>query len=337
MNTGFLIDAVIRQTTVLIAHLATSAGLRAPLAHVANQVFLELVTELEAQGVGRKVIADMFGLALRSYQIKVRRLSESSTEKNRSLWEAILSFVQEQGPVTRAAVLTRFGRDDEGSVRGILHDLVESGLIFQGGRGMATTYRAASKEELGLAYSADPERASEAVVWVGVYREGPLTLEALCERFGLEPARALRALEGLAADGRVSVEEREGGRVYSSKTCVLPMGEPAGWEAAVFDHYQAMTAALCAKLQGGDTCPFPKDVIGGSTYSFDVWEGHPCEERVLGLLKQQRAQVSELRAEVTRHNQDHARPEQGATRVVFYMGQNAIRDEEPPSREALDR
>jgi hypothetical protein len=33
---------------------------RAPLAHVANQVFLDLANELEAQGVSRKVSADMF-------------------------------------------------------------------------------------------------------------------------------------------------------------------------------------------------------------------------------------------------------------------------------------
>jgi hypothetical protein len=64
---------------VLIAQLATSGGARAPLAHVAGQVFLELVRELEAQGVSRKIGADMFGLGLRSYQRKINRLAESST------------------------------------------------------------------------------------------------------------------------------------------------------------------------------------------------------------------------------------------------------------------
>jgi CBS domain-containing protein len=43
------------------------------LAHIANQVFLELTTELEAQGVSRKVSADMFGMALRAYIKKIRR------------------------------------------------------------------------------------------------------------------------------------------------------------------------------------------------------------------------------------------------------------------------
>jgi hypothetical protein len=54
MNIQVLIDSIVRQTTILIAQLATSAGARAPLAHVANQVFLELVSELKAQGLGNK-------------------------------------------------------------------------------------------------------------------------------------------------------------------------------------------------------------------------------------------------------------------------------------------
>jgi hypothetical protein len=73
----FLVDDIVRQTTVLIAQLATAAGLRAPLARVADQVFVDLANELESQGVRRKVAADMFGLALRSYQTKLRRIADS--------------------------------------------------------------------------------------------------------------------------------------------------------------------------------------------------------------------------------------------------------------------
>src|SRR5690606_37271155 len=59
LNTKLLIDAIMHQTTVLIAQLSTAAGIRAPLAHVADQVFVELAREIEAQGVSRKVAADM--------------------------------------------------------------------------------------------------------------------------------------------------------------------------------------------------------------------------------------------------------------------------------------
>jgi hypothetical protein len=131
MNVNVLIDAIVRQTTVLIAQLATAAGLRAPLAHTANQVFLDLVRELKEQGVGNKVIADMFGLALSTYHSKIRRLSESRSERGRSLWKATLAFIKERGAVTQADVLKRFQYDDGPSVRGVLNDLVESGMVFR--------------------------------------------------------------------------------------------------------------------------------------------------------------------------------------------------------------
>lgn len=79
MNVNVLIDSVVRQTTILIAQLATSVGGRAPLTHIANQVFVDLTKELRQQGLGQKVIADMYGMALRTYHDKVRRLSESRT------------------------------------------------------------------------------------------------------------------------------------------------------------------------------------------------------------------------------------------------------------------
>src|SRR6188508_1340718 len=96
MNVQVLIDSIVRQTTVLIAQLATSGGVRAPLAHVASQVFMELARELESQGVSRKVSADMFGMALRTYQRKTQRLRESATVRGRSLWEAVLEFLQSE-------------------------------------------------------------------------------------------------------------------------------------------------------------------------------------------------------------------------------------------------
>jgi predicted acetyltransferase len=55
---------------------------------------LSLVRELERQGIGQKVIADMFGLALRSYQQKVQRLSESATDRGLTLWEAVHAHIQ---------------------------------------------------------------------------------------------------------------------------------------------------------------------------------------------------------------------------------------------------
>jgi hypothetical protein len=118
VTTELLIDAIVRQTTVFIAQLATAGGARTPIADVAEQVFLELVRELERQGVSRKVTADMFGMALRTFRRRIQRLSESHTVSNRSLWEAIHAFITEREVVTQSEVLRHFHRDDEELARG---------------------------------------------------------------------------------------------------------------------------------------------------------------------------------------------------------------------------
>jgi hypothetical protein len=148
MNVSYLIDSIVQHTTVLIAQVATTAGVRAPLAHVANRVFLDLVTEIERQGVARKVVADMFGLALRSYQLKVQRLSESASDPGRTLWEAVYNFLKDSDVATRAEIMTRFASDDDGSIGSILNDLVETGRVYKTGRAHSSVYRLTSEEEL---------------------------------------------------------------------------------------------------------------------------------------------------------------------------------------------
>ncbi len=323
MNVNALIDAVVRQTTVLIAHLATSAGMRAPLAHVANQVFLELVTELRSQGVGRKVIADMFGMALRTYHARLERLNESATDRGRTLWEAVYGHIGEKGLVSRADVLIRFRNDDAETVKGVLNDLVESGLVFRSGRGERVVYRAASPEDLHAAQAVGAEEMAEgdrALVWVAVNRYGPCTPAAVGQAVKLDPAALDAALAALVADGRV--QQTDDGR-YRCDTCVIPVGATVGWEGAVFDHYQAMVTALCRKLRQGATRSRADDACGGSTYGFDVWPGHPHEEEIRSLLSSARVRLSEARARVDDYNAEHG-VSPDATRYVFYVGQTAI-------------
>src|SRR5262249_37181028 len=127
--------------------LSTAAGLRSPLAHVADQVFLSLAQEIERQGVSRKVVADMFGLALRTYQRKIQRLEESASAGGRTLWEAVLEHVAEHGPVRRDAVIERFRNDDALAVTAVIADLVASGLVYSSGRGEATVHGLTSEAD----------------------------------------------------------------------------------------------------------------------------------------------------------------------------------------------
>jgi hypothetical protein len=326
MNINVLIDSIVRQTTILIAQLATSAGMRAPLAHTANQVFLDLVRELKQQGLGNKVIADMFGMALRTYHGRIARLTESSTVGGKSLWAAMVEYIQEKKVISRGDVLKRFRRDDDASVRGVLRDLVESGLIFQSGRGDAVTYRAASPADCAASDATAAREATLNLVWVAVNRLRSATADEILGAVPVGQDAMATALAALVADGRISVTEKGGSPRYECEACVIPLGASAGWEAAVFDHYQAMVTALCTKLRAGSTTALLGDSVGGSTYAFEVWPGHPLQGEVLGLLASVRRMAMELRARVEEHNHAH-HPPADADRVIAYVGQTVLQDE----------
>jgi hypothetical protein len=319
VNARLLIDAIVRQTTVLVAQVATSGGLRAPLAHIANEVFLDLARELEAQGVSRKVGADMFGMALRAYIRKVQQLEESRTEQGRSLWNAVYQYLRESGAVTRREVLERFPRDDETILRGMLHDLTETGLVFATGVGATTAYRAATEEELSRLGTVTQGRIDE-LLWALVFSEGPLGIEGLQRLGGLPLSELQAALERLVARGAVLRTETNGKVEYSSPQLLVPLGARVGWEAAVYDHFQAVVRTISQKLAGilqADA----KDTVGGSTYTFEVWPGHPLQAEVLGALARFRRDFDDLRNRVRAFNDSTPTPAEWQ-RVVVYGGQS---------------
>jgi hypothetical protein len=326
MNATLLIQAIVRQTTVLIATLATASGQRAQLASVANLVFADLVRELREQGLGNKVIADMFGLALRTYHRKLARLSASRTVDGRSLWEAVLAHVQQHGPLLRSDVLARFARDDEASVRAVVLDLIETGLLRREGTGDAT--RLDATEPTSERAEAGPG-ALEAMLLVALHRHGPLDLEGLAV---LVPANAVEleaALSRMCDGGLVTREQRDGGASYACEEYLIQFGDAAGWEGAVFDHYQALVTALVTKLRAGTRTADLSDSIGGSTFVFDLWRGHPMQAEVLGFLKSVRERGIALRKALEQHDAGTAAPT-GAVplRVTAYVGQSVIEGEE---------
>ncbi len=329
MNSQLLIDAIVKQTMILIAQLSTADGVRSPLSHVADEVFIGLVRELERQGLGKKVIADMFGLALRSYQQKVQRLSESATKRGVTLWGAVHTYLSEVPIATRTEVLDHFRDDEEQKVRSILNDLVETGLVFRSGRGKDTRYRVASPEELedlGAGATADSEDTNAALVWVHVYRASPLRRDELADLVPL-PAEALdAAIERLVADERIWLETRSDGVYCATERCLIPVGEAAGWEAAIVDHHRAVLNALAAKVVSGRHVSAAADEVGGTTLSFDLWPGHPDEGEVRRLLSAARGQVLPLWERVSAYNREN-RPDK-TYKVTFYCGQYLVEEDE---------
>lgn len=325
MNRNVLIDQAVRQATVLIAHLATQGGARAPLSDVADQVFRSLVAELDAQAVGQKVIADMFGLALRTYYARVQRLGESLTMRGRSLWEAVLSHIEAHGPMPRDALMRRFQADDEQVLRAVLRDLVAEGLVVVNGRGAKAAYAVARRP----ASEASPESV-DGLVWVAVFHAGQTTAAAVAESLRLPLGAVDAALDRLVAQQRVM---RLPGGLVRADTCVIPAGDESGWEGAVFDHLQAVVGALCHKLAriGQPSGPEVGDVdqaIGGSTYTFDLSLDNPSWPAIHGLLARFRKELSELRASAEAHESATASRRE-RTRFVFYVGANVHADRLP--------
>jgi hypothetical protein len=315
MNTKLLIDAIIHQTTVLIAQISTASGVRAPLAHVADQVFLQLAKEIEAQGVGRKVVADMFGLAIRTYQKKVQRLAESETDAGTTLWHAVLSFLQ-KGSVTRKQLLERFARDPEREVLAVLSDLVASGFVYSTGRGPAARYGTTNDADRAALQASDALDSLAQVMWLEVQNNEPIARDALLARFARFDAGAEAALQQLLSDGRVCAD----GSMLSARNFMIPLGAEHGWEAAVLDHFQTMVRAIGAKLDRGRPKTAATDLIGGSTLHFSVYPGHPHEAQVLELLRSMRERVLPLWDAVSEYNQTHPLPK-SARKLAFYFGQ----------------
>jgi len=327
MNVNLLIDAIVRQTTILIAQLATATGVRSPLAHMANQIFMDLVRELKDQGVGNRVIADMFGLSLRTYHNKVRRMSESSTERGKTLWEAVLHFVQDRGTVLRSDVERRFCRDDEILVRGVLKDLVESGILYQSGVGESLIFGVTDPIEVGKRTDSGSEVESDLIL-VAINRYRPVSLKRLMEIVPLNRERLEGAIEKLVGEKRVRVRDDQGETLYECDQCLIPVNADSGWEAAVLDHYQAVVTALCTKLRKGQTRADQQDLIGGSTYSYEIWDEHPNREEVLGFLKSTRKRAQDLRRRVGSYNNKHEPDEHSKMRVFTYVGQTIIEPDE---------
>ncbi len=338
MDANLVINAIIRHTVVLIAHLAV--GPRKPLGHIADQVLLQLATELEDQGLSKAVIADMFGMTLRNYRRRfpAERDAAPGQQAQYLLRHQIFTHIETQKQATRDEIVDRFARGEPRKATSCLSDLVKMRLLSKTGTGGQTLYIPTPQS---VRQDDDLTQALDQLVQVTIFRltprAEPTTAAILKEHLsGLADDTLTASLQRLVGQGRVMVHDQMGQEeaAYSCDQCVLTMDEDAeGWEAAVLDHYQAAVTAMVTKLRrkmGDDDGP--QDPVGGSTYTFGIWDGHPMEEEVLNFMDRVRAEASALRQRVRQSvkdaKADHQMPAQGQKRVVFYMGQMVKRLEQ---------
>lgn len=321
LNSRLLIDAIVHQTTVLIAQLSTAAGIRAPLSHVADQVFLELSREIEAQGVSRKVAADMFGLAIRSYQKKVQRLTESVTRPDQTLWQAVLEHLKDCGSATRRELLEQFSRDDPVVISSVLNDLVSSALVYRAGSGEGTVFGITGDRDLARAARERGRESLAPIVWVMIYRSPGVTRRELRDLLRADDEELGEALANLEAAGQVARDGDGEAAGYRAATFVVPIAAEQGWEAAVFDHFQAVVRAIGTKVRRGRPRSLAADVVGGATLGFDIHPEHPLRDDVLGLLHRVRSEGNDLWNRVQAYNEEHPIADDQRTEVSFYFGQ----------------
>jgi hypothetical protein len=319
VNAKLLIDAIVRQTTVLIAQLSTAAGVRAPLAQLADQVFLSLAREIEAQGVGRKVVADMFGMALRGYQKKVQRLAESNSQQNKTLFEAVLEYLERNPGSLRSAVLQRFRHDGERETIAVLTDLVNSGLVYNTGMGPGTLYGVTSEAERQRLTRESDLHSLAGMAWGLVYQSPGITRDDLVHLLQTEEARVDEALALLLGEGRVS--QGSDGKLRAPGFQVA-RDSTHGWESAVFDHFQAVATAIANKLKHLSRDGDARDWIGGTTLRFELSPNHPHRAQTLALLGRIRTELDAFWNHVSDYNDAHPVAEDERFNVVFYFGQN---------------
>ena len=328
MHSRVLIDQIMQQTTVLIAQLSTAAGIRAPLAHIADEVFLHLSDSIEKQGVSRKVAADMFGMALRTYQRRVQAITESTSVRDRTLWEAVFEYIHNPTGRTREDVLHRFRWDGDSGVKAVLHDLINSGLIYSIKQAGTTLYKVTPESDLKTLAEHGERSSLASLVWVHVYRQGELNLTELSQHLKTDETLIKDVVTTLVGEGRLEevTSQTGNGSVYRSMDCYLPVGDQVGWGAAVYDHFQAMAKAIAHKLNSHGARSAQDDQIGGATLSFDIYPGHPKESEVLSLLKRYRAELNELWSQVVdttcEAKEQGEDPPTDTYKVTFYMGQN---------------
>jgi hypothetical protein len=280
----------------------------------------------------------MFGLALRSYQKKIRRLTESASAPDETLWQAVLEHVGEKGRARRSDVLARFAADGEREVGAVLNDLVGSGLVYQTGHGAEALYGITSEADLRFLARADEATSATAAVWTAVHRRPGVTTSEIALQLSLDGAVVEGAVGTLVAEGKLARDgDGSDARVHAVDLFV-PVGAELGWEVAVFDHFRAVVNAIASKVRGRDARSASGDIAGGATLSFDVGPGHPFEQRVERLLSDVRAQVGALWNDVEAYNAGHALragdPE-ASRRVYFYLGQY-VEDRAPDSDDEGD-
>lgn len=301
MEVSPLILNIVRYTSMLIAALAAN-NRRANIRHIESQIFLEIRNQLTRRlKVCDSVVSEMFGLPYATYRARLspaEREYKDSLCVNNNAWYRLVQYLRKQHDwhlvediIKAHENLPPKRRIEERIVRGILREMHKLCLVeHKGGLRKDCYYRwSGSPEEL-----LDPSLI--ALIRQHIFRFGPINQEAIQEALGLDHEDVEPILTELLNRQHISKNCDALDCRYTCNGLYLGLPSADTLDAAFLDHYQSMVLALVDKVTGCTDSRLPP--VGGSTYTFELWPGHPCEGRVRELFDRCRRDMSELRREL---------------------------------------
>ena len=145
--------------------------------------------------------------------------------------------------------------------------------------------------------------------------------ERAAAEHGMAPSTVKTYLRRLVDTDQVQAlaPDDSGGIRYAVEGFHIAFDADEGYEAALWDHFQAVSRTMCRKLRIGQHQARLHDVIGGTTFTFDLPSDHPLHEELQGFLSRTRQQMDRWLAQV------EALPpraeEERWVRVTLYTGQ----------------
>ena len=323
LNFAGLAERLVPLVAELLATLASQNPLRMHFAGIAEKTLYDIVEILRSDGLSQEAVAASLGMTISGYRAKMKKLrtlyaeaaprtSAGSTTLLERVYDVVLAS-SASGGMRYEAIEERFQSIKTDSLKGVLHYLVQSGLLAVSGRGRRKRYLAVTRST--------PAEANYHDVAVTLYRDGPLTAAELARRVGLEEDAVAEHIEGVRESGfLVEGSDKDGTPNYRSRDYHIPLDTAEGYEAAIWDHVATVLRAVAKKVRLGRHRATMNDETGGATFSFNVPEDAPEGREILSFLARSRTQLEEWLT-WARSVADETRPGVRWRRVTVYLGQ----------------
>ncbi len=329
-NFARLVEQLVPLVAELFATLAARDPLRMRFADIANKTLLDMVMTLESQGMSQEAMAASLGLTIGGFRNRMKRLREMDDDTAgpagpRTLLERVFSEVgnrETAGKVaTYMALRDRFKGVKDDSLGGVLHFLVTTGLLSVTGRGPKREYRVVPHNR------PSGPRYTDAVVLL--YREGPISLLELATRLEVTTEQAQRFVDRVKSAGYLEESVGpDGAPRYRSNDYHVPIDDKEGFEAALYDHLSSVVRAVTKKVRLGRLRASMNDLVGGSTFSFEIEPDDPLYAEVTSFLGETRSKLDGWlqRSRALAASRDPAAPKRPRHRITVYFGQTIDED-----------